>query len=69
MSNYKYGVYGVGETKMTFNACVFNTHDEADRAGLELQMRWMGMSGFDVVETNEPVTYMFPVVAYRPYHV
>lgn len=64
--NFKYGVYGVGETRMTFNACTFATADEADRAGFELQMRWMGMEGFDVVETNEPVTYTFPKSAARP---
>lgn len=64
--NFKYGVYGVGETRMTFNACTFATADEADRAGFELQMRWMGMEGFDTVETNEPVTYTFPESASRP---
>lgn len=65
--NYKYGVYGIGETRMSFNACVFATKDEADRAGFELQMRWGGMEGFDVVETDEPVSYMFPLCTYRPY--
>ncbi len=69
MTNFKYGVYGVGETVMSFNALVFATADEAKRAGLELQMRWMGMSGFDVVETCEPVNYQFPVMAYRPYSI
>jgi len=64
--NFKYGVYGVGETKMSFNACTFATRDEADRAGFELQMRWMGMEGFDTIETNDPVNYTFPHCAYRP---
>ena len=66
LTNYRYGVYGVGETRMSFNACVFSTADEAHRAGLELQMRWFGMEGFDVVETNEPVNYIFPQIAFRP---
>jgi len=64
--SWKYGVYGVGEKTMSFNACVFSTKEEADRAGLELQFRWFGMEGFDVVQTDEPVNYMFPLCSYRP---
>ena len=66
LPNFKYGVYGVGETRMSFNACVFDTADEAKRAGHELQWRWTGMSSFDVVETDEPITYEFPMDTNRP---
>lgn len=64
--HFQYGVYGPGETRMTFNACVFATKDEAWRAGFELQCRWSGMSGFDAVETNDAISYEFPPDAPRP---
>ena len=67
--SYKYGVYGVGETRMSFNGCAYSTREEAQRAGLELQSRWFGMEGFDVVESDEPVNYIFPLCSYRPYSV
>lgn len=68
---FKVGVYGtaVGSTKKhpSSNACVFATHKEAQRAGVEMLSRWMGPDDFRVVEqTKEAPNYVFPLGDARP---
>jgi len=57
MPNFKYGVQLAGESKLSFNAVVFATAKEADLAGRELLSRWFAPTGYEVVETDDPVNY------------
>ena len=57
MPNFKYGVQLAGESKLGFNAVVFATAEEADLAGRELLSRWFAPTGYEVVETDDPVNY------------
>lgn len=67
---WKYGVYGKAcgntEDAPAFNAVVFATQDEANRAGKELLWRWMAPDGFVTVQVDEEPNYTFPTEASRP---
>ena len=63
---FKAGMILPNQEKLGFNSVVFATRDEADRAGRELFMRWMGCNGYMVVEVDDAVNYEFPVDAARP---
>jgi len=56
--SYKYGM--IVEGKTSFNAVVLATHEEADDAARELMSRWFApITGWKVVETDDPVNYKF----------
>ena len=57
MPNFKYGVQMAGESKLSFNAVVFATTEEADLAGRELLSRWFAPIGYEVIETDDAVNY------------
>ena len=54
---YKYGMELKGESKLSFNAVVFATEEEADLAGRELLSRWFAPIGYKVVHTDDEVNY------------
>ena len=45
--------------KASFNAVVLATRTEADDAARELMSRWFAPTGWEVVETTDPVNYTF----------
>jgi len=54
---YKYGM--IVDGKPGFNAVVFATSGEADDAARELMTRWFVPTGYEVVRTDDAVTYKF----------
>ena len=54
---YKYGVELKGESKLSFNAVVFATEEEADLAGRELLSRWFAPIGYKVVHSEDEGNY------------
>lgn len=60
MPNFKYGMILKGQAEPSFNAVVLATREEADDAARELMLRWFApITGWDVVESDEPVNYTF----------
>ena len=59
MANFKYGMILKGQAEPSFNAVVLATREEADDAARELMSRWFVPTGWDVVESDEPVNYTF----------
>ena len=57
MPNFKYGVQLPDQPKLSFNAVVFATAEEAETGGRELLSRWFVPIAYEVVETEDPVTY------------
>ena len=57
MPNFKYGVQLPDQAKLSFNAVVFATAEEAEAGGRELLSRWFVPIAYEVVETEDPVTY------------
>ena len=60
MANFKYGMILKGQAEPSFNKVVLATHKEADDAARELMSRWFApITGWKVVESDEPVNYTF----------
>lgn len=58
--HFKLGCRVRGELdKLHFNACVFATRDECDAYGRDLYRRWTMLDSYEIVVTDEPVTYRF----------
>jgi len=55
-----------GGDEWSRNACVFETEDEATRAGEELAGRWLLVTEWRATEVDEPANYVFKVNADRP---
>ena len=57
MTNFKYGVKLPDQYKLSFNAVVFATAEEAEIGGRELLSRWFVPIAYEVVETEDEVNY------------
>jgi hypothetical protein len=57
MPNFKYGLQLPDQDHLSFNAVVFATSEEAEAGGREILSRWFVPIGYEVVETEEEVTY------------
>lgn len=57
--NYKPAFILPNEDKPCTNAQVFATHSEAERSAANRFMSWTMPTGFCVVETEEPVNYVW----------
>ena len=57
MPNFKYGVQLPDQPKLSFNSVVFATAEEAAEGGRELLSRWFVPNAYELVETEDPVTY------------
>jgi len=57
MPNFKYGVQLPDQAKLSFNAVVFATAEEAEAGGRELLSRWFVPIAYEVVETEDEVNY------------
>ena len=64
--SWKYGVHETENSKACFNACVFATEDEANRAGAELFSRWYANHHWSTHEVTDKVNYEFPESESRP---
>ena len=58
MKSFKPAVEGVGEPgKFHTNNLAFATHEEAERSAKDLMSRWMLVTNWSVVESDQPVNY------------
>ena len=57
MPNFKYGVQLPDQAKLSFNAVVFATAEEAEAGGREPLSRWFVPIAYEVVETEDEVNY------------
>ena len=57
MPNFKYGVQLPDQPKLSFNAVVFATAEEAETGGRELLSRWFVPIAYEIVETEDAVNY------------
>jgi hypothetical protein len=55
--SYKVEVQTFGETKWSSNGIRFATNDEANRAGVDLSMRWTMVEHWRVAPSDDPVNY------------
>lgn len=59
MTSYKPQVQTVGDDKFYGNALAFATHEEAYQNARDLSHRWMLVTDYRAVESDEPVTHTY----------
>ena len=57
--SYKAGIKVTGETGLSYNALRFATPEETTAYAKDLFSRWMAMTGFEVVASEDAVNYKF----------